>query len=217
MTDPANLIDRQRQLANFLVAGWPALEIPPISHSGAIAAVGNATQENQCKSVTVGDKDHGSDGLFQWRLDRLTNLQTFGQKWFGTWQSIEAQAAFFSFECKGDYPTLWTDLVAGAKPVPTLVANICDEYERPSAAGRVLDQRISYATTFATQWGTALPAPLPAAPAPAPAAPSGVVPPVVAPVPVAPSGAGASPFTRAQAIGLIASLADWLVRNPNAP
>lgn len=168
MADPATLIDRQTQLANFLVAGWPKLSIPGLPPVAAAAAVGNATQENQCKSVTEGAKDHGSDGLFQWRLDRLVNMQAFGDKWFGGWQSIEAQAAFFSFECKGDFPSLWSDLVQGAKSLATLTANIMAQYEKPAAESAMLDARIKYATTFMDAWTKpVVPVPLPA-PAPAP-------------------------------------------------
>ena len=74
--------------------------------------------------MTPGAKDHGSDGIFQWRLDRLTNMQAFGVKNFGAWESIEAQAAFFSYECKGWYKPLWVDLAAGTKSLATLTANI---------------------------------------------------------------------------------------------
>lgn len=152
MTDPDTLVARQKLLANSLIAGWPALEIPAISVLGAAAAVGNATQENNCKSVTLGTKDHGSDGLFQWRLDRLTSMQVFGVKNFGHWDSIEAQAAFFSFECKGWYKSLWSDLVDGKKSLDTLTANICAQYERPAAASAALDARIKYATDFLAIW-----------------------------------------------------------------
>ena len=77
MADPVGLIDRQITLGNALIVGWPRLAIPSIQRKSAAAAVGNATQENQCKSVTEGAKDHGSDGLFQWRLGRLTEMQTW--------------------------------------------------------------------------------------------------------------------------------------------
>lgn len=167
MADPANLIDRQTQLANFLVAGWPALEIPGLPPVSAAAAVGNGTQENNCRSVTVGTKDHGSDGIFQWRLDRLTNMQAFGVKNFGTWESIEAQAAYFSFECKGYYKPLWLDLAAGTKSLTTLTANICDQYERPAAESAALDARIKYATDFMAVWKPEPPVVVPPTPAPA--------------------------------------------------
>jgi hypothetical protein len=152
MSDPALLFDRQELLASHLVAGWPSLGILGMSPPGAAAAVGNATQENNCLSVTMGTLDHASNGLFQWRLERLTEMQAFALKWFTTWEAIEPQAAFFSFECKRDYPALWADLVVGTKPLATLTANICDQYERPAAASAMLDARIKYATTFMAAW-----------------------------------------------------------------
>jgi hypothetical protein len=155
MGDPATLIDRQIQLANFLVAGWPKLDIPGLPPISAAAAVGNATQENQCYSVTMGTLDHGSNGLFQWRdstVPRLTNMQAFGVKWFGVWESIEAQAAYFSFDCKGNYKDLWADLIAGSKGLATLTANIMAIYEAPAAASAMLDARIKFSTVFMNAW-----------------------------------------------------------------
>lgn len=152
MNDLNTLVGRQTELANFLITGWPKLDIPPILPVSAAAAVGNGTQENLCKPVTTGAKDHGSDGIFQWRLERLTNMQTFGTKNFGAWDTIEAQAAFFSYECKGWYKPLWNDLVDGTKSLATLTANICDQYEKPAAASAALDARIKYASDFMTTW-----------------------------------------------------------------
>lgn len=199
MADPDKLIDRQTLLANYLVRGWPSLAIPGMSAAGAGAAVGNATQENNCKSTTIGLKDHGSDGLFQWRLDRLDNMKAFAAKWFTkigdqeAWQDIEPQAAFFSFECKGDYKALWDDLVAGKKSLATLTANICSFYERPAAEFAMLDQRIKYATTFMQAWTppvvpTPEPTPIPPVPVPIPVpvpTPTPIPPPT--PIPIPPS------------------------------
>jgi len=140
-------------LANYLTVGWPTLDLPGLPRASVAAIVGNATQENQCRSTTEGAKDHGSDGLFQWRLDRLTIMQAWCNANFKAgWQAIEPQAAFFCFECKRDCLGLWDDLVAGVKTLDTLTANICDEYERPSVAGRVLDTRIGYAAAFMKAW-----------------------------------------------------------------
>lgn len=176
MNDLNTLIGRQTELANFLVTGWPALEIPGIPTVSAAAVVGNGTQENNCKPVTTGVKDHGSDGIFQWRLDRLTNMQAFGVKNFGAWDTIEAQAAFFSYECKGWYKPLWVDLVAGTKALATLTANICNQYEKPAAEFAALDARIKYASDFMTVWKPDVivppPAPTPVPPPPAPIPPS---------------------------------------------
>ena len=166
--DPTTLIERQLMLANYLSVGWPTLGIPPLPRRSCAAAVGNATEENRDESVTVGALDHGSDGLFQWRLDRLTAMKSFGDTHFKSgWQAIEPQAAFFCDECMRLYPELWADLVAGTKSLETLTADICDLYERPSAAGRVLDTRIGFAVAFLRAWtGEEAPAPpiVPAAP-----------------------------------------------------
>ena len=190
MTDPVNLIDRQTQLANYLVQGFPNLAIPGIAARSAQASVGNATRENQDKSVTVGALDHGSNGLFQWRdsgtgqAARLSNMQAFGVKWFGAWQSIEAQAAFYLYELKGWYKSLWNDLVAGTKSLETLTANICDQYEHPSAAGRVLDIRIGFAQEFAKVWTPPSTVLSPAVPASVPLPPVAAAPaPTTAPTP----------------------------------
>lgn len=153
MTDPGSLLERQLMLANALVVGWPELGLPGLPRSSVAAIVGNATQENQARSTTEGAKDHGSDGLFQWRLDRLANLKAFAAEHFeGAWDTIRAQAAFFAYECKRDYPGLMSDLVAGTKSVATLTANICDIFERPAAASAMLDKRIGYATDFLKAW-----------------------------------------------------------------
>jgi len=155
-------------LANYLFVGWPTLGIPALPRRSCAAAVGNATQENRAESITVGALDHGSDGLFQWRLDRLTAMKSFGDTHFKSgWQAIEPQAAFFCDECMRLYPELWADLVAGTKSLETLTADICDLYERPSAAGRVLDTRIGFAAAFLKAWAgeePPAPAPIPAAP-----------------------------------------------------
>jgi hypothetical protein len=196
MNDPSTLIDRQTLLGNYLVQGWPELAIPGIPAVSAAAAVGNASQENNAKSVTTGALDHGSNGLFQWRdsgsgsAARLSNMEAFGNKWFGTWQSIEAQAAFFSYECKGWFKSLWADLVAGTKSLDTLTANIMVEYEAPAAAYAMLDKRLGYAESFMKAWKptsvptTAIgPSLAPVVPVPTPQ-PTISQPPVIPPAPL---------------------------------
>lgn len=142
MTD---LEDRQDQLAAFLTTGWPKFKLQPLPLLSACAAVGNATQENLCRPLTPGEKDHGSDGLFQWRLERLRAMQSWTYNHFSTWQTIEAQAAFFVYELQTQYPALYSELMAGLKPIETLTANICNAYERPAPAAAALDNRIAAA------------------------------------------------------------------------
>jgi hypothetical protein len=210
MSDPVALLDRQIELGNFLVAGWPALDIPGMPRVSAAAAVGNATQENNCLSVTLGALDHGSNGLFQWRLDRLTNCQAFGVRCFGLWGAIEPQAAFFSYECKGGYAGLWNDLVAGTKSLATLTANICDIYEVPAAASAALDQRIAYATAFLAAWPIVVPTPAPAPIIVAPPAPVVVLNP--APIPATALTVGPLAVIEALANAILASQNPLVIR-----
>jgi hypothetical protein len=61
----------------------------------AAAIGGNATQENLCQPVTLGAKDHGSDGVLQWRAERLDGLDGL-KAWCGAqglaWDTLRAQA-----------------------------------------------------------------------------------------------------------------------------
>lgn len=121
----------------------------------ACAVAGNGWQENLMQPVTRGAKDHGSDGLLQWRLDRLENLQKLKD-----WDTLPVQCQFFKWECQKFYPTLWAQLMnPGGRSLENLVANVCDQYERPSAAGRVLDRRIGYARQVMKLYDTAAPEP----------------------------------------------------------
>lgn len=142
------LYDRQKQWGSALVSGG----LPAIS---ACAAVGNCTEENKAMPVTVGPKDHGSDGGFQWRLDRLDGPEGL-KPWCASqnmpWYTIPSQAKFFLWECRAKYPNLWRDLHEGVKKIETLTANIMAEYEIPNAQYAHLDQRISAAIAFRDRW-----------------------------------------------------------------
>ena len=138
----STLAERQQELGLALMAlGYPM--------RSAAAIVGNGTQENLCQPVTTGPKDHGSDGIFQWREKRLTNLQTLAG-----WDTLPVQAKFVMMELQAkpgsqffdmNYSALEADLRAGTKSLATLTLDFTDGYERPSEAGRVPDKRIGYA------------------------------------------------------------------------
>jgi hypothetical protein len=64
------LLERQREYNSWLEKGFPDLDLPGLSLIGACAITGNASQENLVKPVTTGPKDHGSDGVLQWRRAR---------------------------------------------------------------------------------------------------------------------------------------------------
>jgi hypothetical protein len=148
----------------------------PLPLVSASAVVGNSWREDLNKPVTEGPLDHGSNGLFQWRLDRLDGpegLRGWAQARGLPWNTIPTQVAFFKWECKTKYPHLWAQLLNPPTdkqvkdPLATLTLNICDQYERPSEAGRVPDIRIAYARRAEALLQGQTPAPLPT-PTPAP-------------------------------------------------
>jgi hypothetical protein len=136
---------RQKQFATYLVAGFPQMNLLGLSVKGAAAVTGNATQESLVTPVTVGKKDHGSDGILQWRLDRLTNLQQFGTEHFGDWKSLEAQAAFTLHELTNDYKVLYQELRAGVKSVTTMTFNFNNVFERSADTEELKNKRAKYA------------------------------------------------------------------------
>jgi Phage tail lysozyme len=143
------LADRQSEFCSALMVGSLALGLPGLPMRSAAAIGGNGTQENLCQPVTLGAKDHGSDGVLQWRLDRLDGPDGL-HAWCAAnglpWDTLACQALFTLHELtQPQYAVLAADLRAGAKSLETLTLNFCDAYERPSAEGRVPDLRIKYA------------------------------------------------------------------------
>lgn len=128
------LAARQKEFASYLVKGFPSLGLAGLPVRSASALGGNATRENECRAVTTGKLDHNSQGVMQWRLERLTDMQSWCVTHFKRWDTLEAQAAFCLYELKRDYPALDRQLHAGALPLETLTANFCDVFERPNKA-----------------------------------------------------------------------------------
>ncbi|VTZ24348.1 hypothetical protein MPC4_80131 [Methylocella tundrae] len=159
------LLDRQKELTGYLIAGYPDLGLPGLPLVSASAGTGNSTQENECLPVTTGPKDHGSDGLFQWREERLAEMQSWCTAHFGDWKTIKAQAAFFLKELRdGDaggvkYDALYRDLLAGKKSLATLTTNINRFYERSADDEATNNKRIKYATDALNAMGVVKPAP----------------------------------------------------------
>jgi len=131
----SDILARGRVFIQALMSG--SAPLPLLS---ACAVAGNGWQENLLRPLTLGAKDHGSDGVMQWRLSRLTELERLPQ-----WNTLQVQAQFFKTECQRDYPRLWADLVSGKKSLETLTANVMVQYERPNLAAAGLDHRITYA------------------------------------------------------------------------
>lgn len=137
----STLAERQTEFCSYFSAAYPV--------KSAAAIGGNATQENLCQPVTDGPKDHGSDGVLQWRAERLTGPDGL-QPWCAAqgipWNTLKSQALFTMHELdQPQYAALKADLKAGAKSLETLTLNFCDAFERPSAVGRKPFDRIRYA------------------------------------------------------------------------
>jgi hypothetical protein len=169
------LADRQKEFCAALMAGSPVLSLPGLPMRSAAAIGGNATQENLCQAVTLGPKDHDSDGVLQWRQERLTGPDGL-QAWCAShgieWNTLAGQALFTLHELtQPKYAVLAADLKAGTKSLETLTLNFTDTFERPSEAGRVPTDRIRYAhDCLAILMRDTAPGPFPA-PIPTPPAP----------------------------------------------
>lgn len=138
----------QQKLAKAL-ATYIMSSAPPWPAISAAAATGNAGQEDLFKPVTTGPKDHGSDGLWQWREGRLDGpnglKQWCADKGFD-WTLMESQVVFMKWEMEKFYPALCTQMLnPGTRTLENLTANFMNEYERPNPALAALDTRIKYA------------------------------------------------------------------------
>lgn len=112
-----------------------------MSLKGACAIAGNATIENECRPLTIGRKDHGSDGCLQWRAERLDAL-----KKIEGWQTIDGQAQFCWRELhEAQYISLRRDLIRGSLSIATLTEDFCEQYERPNMSEANLKGRIKAA------------------------------------------------------------------------
>lgn len=171
------LAERQKEFCGALMLGAPALGLVGLPMRSAAAIGGNATQESLCQPVTLGAKDHGSDAVLQWRLERLdgpSGLKAFCTARELVWATLKAQALFTLFELKNDYAVLHAELLAGTKSLETLTLNFTDVFERPSETGRQPDKRIGYAhDCLAILMRDAAPGPFPV---PIPATPATITP-----------------------------------------
>jgi hypothetical protein len=140
---------RQIQCATLFEAqGYPA--------ESAAAFVGDFSAESGVSLPTAfrtAGLDHGSEGLAQWRLDRLTRYEQYVKSlhpglttqelwpWYGR---MDYQVAFTAIECRESYGALDAQLRAGGD-IATLTAAICWQYERPAVATARLAFRVAQA------------------------------------------------------------------------
>ena len=141
-----------RQIQCFTL--FEAQGYPPES---AAAWVGNFSQESGTSLPSAFRSgvplDHGSQGLEQWRLDRLTNYENFvkakvpgasdAELW-AYYGNMAYQVEFATQECRRDYPSVELALHRGGD-IAALTALICWQVERPSLRYANLANRVAQA------------------------------------------------------------------------
>jgi hypothetical protein len=125
----------------FVAAGY--------TKEGAAALVGNASQESteDLHSAFTRRTDHGSEGIFQWRLERLARLLEFARERKLDAQLLETQCAFAAHELAVSYPYLDREIRTG-HDVAELTALVCWKYEAPNKAEANLGNRTHQAQRF---------------------------------------------------------------------
>jgi Phage tail lysozyme len=142
----AHMTERQmRAFRQFVAAGY--------TKEGAAALVGNASQEStrDLHSAFTRRTDHGSEGIFQWRLERLARLIEFARERKLDAQLLETQCAFAAHELALSYPFVDHELRTG-HDVADLTAKVCWKYECPNRAEANLENRIHQAQRVFADW-----------------------------------------------------------------
>jgi Phage tail lysozyme len=142
----AHMTERQmRAFRQFVAAGY--------TKEGAAALVGNASQESteDLHSAFTRRTDHGSEGIFQWRLERLARLIEFARKRKLDAELLETQCAFAVHELVVSYPFLDHNLRVGFD-VADLTAKVCWTYEAPNKNEAKLGNRIHQAMRVLADW-----------------------------------------------------------------
>jgi hypothetical protein len=114
---------------------------------GAAVIVGGDSQESSVNLVSgyQATTDHGSQGIAQWRIERLTALEQFcAANHLGS-GTLAAQVSFQIYELGKDYPVLDKRLRAGMEPIADLAHDLCFQYERPNPVAANLRNRINQA------------------------------------------------------------------------
>jgi len=143
---------RQLQAAKLLMSkGY--------SKNGAAAIVGNLSQEsgNNLRSSFTLATDHGSQGIAQWRLDRLTRLEKYSEDRNLTVTELSTQLSYLIWELENFYSSLNSTLKSGTRSIANLTANFMQIFERPAAKYANLDNRIKQAEIVAADLHTSPP------------------------------------------------------------
>jgi Phage tail lysozyme len=121
----------------------------PLKSAGAI--VGNLSGEsgNDLNSTVFRvHADHGSGGIAEWRLERLTNMIDFAHAHNADPNDLEIQCEFLMHELDTDprYVGLNAQLLNPRnRTIDNLTANFCEIYERPAKSAARLPNRIAQA------------------------------------------------------------------------
>jgi Phage tail lysozyme len=118
--------------------------------NGAATIVGGDSQESGVNLVSGNQTttDHGSQGIAQWRLERLTALEDFCAANHLSSGALASQVSFQIYELGKDYPLLDKRLRAGTETIDVLADALCFQYERPNRAAANLPNRIKQAKSI---------------------------------------------------------------------
>jgi Phage tail lysozyme len=136
-----NATARQLEAMTFLTKSY--------SPAGAAAVVGNLSQEVGPELPTKFTlvTDHGSQGVAQWRLDRLTRLEKFAEDNHMIVTDLITQLSYLVWEAERFFPSIHQMLKEGTRSLANLTANFSHIYENPAKQYENLDRRIAYAQT----------------------------------------------------------------------
>ena len=136
-----------------------------INVDGSAAIVGNLSQEsgnNLDATVHRRVADHGSGGIAEWRLDRLTRLEKFAEDNRLNVADLTTQLFYLIWELENLYPALNASLKAGGRSVANLTANFMQVFERPAAQYANLHNRVKQANMCTVAFAADLAAKKPA-------------------------------------------------------
>ncbi|WP_153003595.1 phage tail tip lysozyme [Aureimonas ureilytica] len=149
-----------------------------LSHVAAAASVGHGRQESSLNAAGPDGDSGTSSGIWQWRNERRTALQSFAQSRGANWRDVDTQMDFFVHELKTSpgERLAWNRLQAATDY--TSAAEALMHFERPRGytartprAGHGWDNRLAntlWAASFGEGYEPAAPTATALAPTPAP-------------------------------------------------
>ena len=130
------------------------------AHNGVAGVVGNLVGESGTdlnSTVHRLHADHGSGGIAEWRLDRLTKMIAFVKGLGLDENDLGGQCRFLVHEVQTEYPQLDAMLKDASRTVANQAANFCWIFERPNKKLANVDGRIRAADAIAAEMAKAQP------------------------------------------------------------